>query len=68
MKFWYFRNTFVEKGNDLFQLDYHFIQKVNMEVLVQRMVGKELPIAVTRDIGHGTDAKGIMIGQKRYFG
>ena len=35
---------------------------------MQRMVGKELPIAVTRDIGHGTDAKGIMIGQKRYFG
>lgn len=140
-----FRNTFIEKGNDLFQLDYHFIQKTkmegvvvggnircflklagteympdlkdkillleayggtvpqmetylcqlqqlgafekvagillgtftkmeeekctpNMETLLQRMVGKDMPIAVTKDIGHGTDAKGIMIGQEMYFG
>ncbi len=32
--------------------------------LVKRIAGKELPIAVTRKIGHGTDAKGILIGGK----
>lgn len=31
--------------------------------LVQRMVGQDMPIAVTKDIGHGTDAKAIVIGQ-----
>lgn len=36
----------------------------DMKTLVQRIVGKELPIAVTRDIGHGTDAKAIVIGEK----
>lgn len=30
--------------------------------LVKRIAGKELPIAVTRKIGHGTDSKGIVIG------
>ncbi|MBO5097491.1 MAG: LD-carboxypeptidase [Agathobacter sp.] len=35
-----------------------------IETLVQRIVGKDLPIAVTRDIGHGTDAKGILIGEE----
>lgn len=34
-----------------------------METLVQRIVGSEVPIAMTRNIGHGTDAKAIMIGQ-----
>lgn len=36
----------------------------NVKVLVQRIVGKDLPIAVTRDIGHGTDAKAIVIGEE----
>ena len=38
-----------------------------MEMLVKRMVGTQLPIAVTREIGHGTDAKGIMIGKMCKF-
>lgn len=38
-----------------------------MENLVQRIVGKDLPIAVTKDIGHGTNAKGILIGQELHF-
>ena len=28
------------------------------------IAGEELPIAVTRKIGHGTDSKGILIGRK----
>lgn len=40
----------------------------NMEMLVKRIVGKDLPIAVTRDIGHGTDSKGIIIGREIYLG
>lgn len=35
----------------------------DMVTLVKRIVGNELPIARTRDIGHGTDSKGIVIGQ-----
>ena len=35
-----------------------------IETLVKRIVGEDMPIAVTRDIGHGTDAKGIVIGQE----
>lgn len=35
-----------------------------METLIQRYVSRNLPIAVTREIGHGTDAKGIVIGQE----
>lgn len=35
-----------------------------VEGLVKRMVSKELPIVVTRDIGHGTDSKAIVIGQE----
>lgn len=139
-----FRNTFIEDKNDLFQLDYHFIQQKemhgivvggnircflklagteympdlkdkilllesyggtipqmetylcqleqlgafekvagillgtftkmeeekctpNMEVLVQKVAGKDLPIAVTKEIGHGTDAKGIVIGKEMYL-
>ncbi len=34
-----------------------------IETLVKRIVGEDLPIAVTRDIGHGTDAKAIVIGE-----
>lgn len=36
----------------------------DMVTLVKRIVGKEIPIAVTAEIGHGTDSKGIMIGQE----
>ena len=36
----------------------------NIKILIRRIVGKDLPIAVTRDIGHGTDSKGIVIGEK----
>lgn len=38
-----------------------------MENLVKRIVGKELPIVITKDIGHGTDSKGIIIGQEIYL-
>ena len=36
--------------------------------LVKRIAGKELPIAITRDIGHGTDSKGILIGEEIFLG
>ncbi|MBD5462409.1 MAG: hypothetical protein HDR24_05035 [Lachnospiraceae bacterium] len=36
----------------------------DMVTLVKKFAGKDLPIAVTRDIGHGTDAKGIWIGRE----
>lgn len=36
----------------------------DITTLVQRIVGKDLPIAVTRDIGHGTDSKAIVIGEE----
>lgn len=39
-----------------------------MVELVQKMVSEELPIAVTKEIGHGTDSKGILIGQELYLG
>lgn len=32
--------------------------------LVKKFAGENLPIAVTRDIGHGTNAKGIWIGRE----
>ena len=35
-----------------------------IETLVKRIVGETLPIAVTREIGHGTDAKAIEIGKE----
>lgn len=38
--------------------------KPGIEELVKRIAGKELPIAVTRKIGHGTDSKGIVIGRE----
>ncbi len=38
-----------------------------VETLVKEMAGGDLPIAVTGDIGHGTDAKGIIIGRKVYL-
>lgn len=36
--------------------------------LMQKMVGKNMPIAVTKDIGHGTDAKAIVIGKEYVLG
>ncbi len=39
-----------------------------VETLVKRIVGDDMPIAVTRDIGHGTDSKGIVIGEKLCLG
>ncbi len=38
-----------------------------MEELVQQIAGKRIPIAVTKDIGHGTDAKAIVIGKEYAF-
>lgn len=38
-----------------------------IETLVKRIVGKDLPIVVTSDIGHGTDSKAIIIGQEIYL-
>lgn len=35
-----------------------------VETLVKKIVGDDLPIAVTREIGHGTDSKAIVIGQE----
>jgi len=135
-----FRNTMTEGGDDLFHLDYHFIQQQKMEgvvvggnircflklagteympnltgkillleslggtvaqmetylcqlqqlgafekvagillgtftemesnqcqptieMLVKRIAGNQLPIAKTKEIGHGTDSKAIVIGQ-----
>lgn len=36
----------------------------SMTELVKRYAGRELPIAKTEKIGHGTNAKGIVIGQE----
>lgn len=36
----------------------------DMETLVKKFAGKDQPIAVTKSIGHGTDAKGIWIGRE----
>lgn len=38
------------------------------EKLVSEIAGKDLPIAVTEDIGHGTDSKGIVIGSQLCLG
>lgn len=39
----------------------------SVETLLTRIVRTELPIAVTKDIGHGTAAKAIVIGQELYL-
>ena len=36
--------------------------------LVKKIAGKSLPVAVTADIGHGTDAKAVVIGEEMRFG
>ena len=38
-----------------------------VETLVREIAGNELPIAVTKDIGHGTDSKAIIIGREFEF-
>lgn len=38
-----------------------------MEELVQQIAGKEIAIAITKDIGHGTNAKAIVIGKEYAF-
>lgn len=35
-----------------------------VETLIRQIAGQDLPVAVTEDIGHGTDAKGIVIGRE----
>lgn len=35
-----------------------------VEELIKKIAGKDMPIAVTRNIGHGTDSKAIVIGQE----
>lgn len=35
-----------------------------MPEYIQKFIPKDMPLAVTKQIGHGVDAKGIMIGQK----
>lgn len=37
---------------------------IDIEMLVRRFAGKNLPIAVTGQIGHGTDSKGIVVGRE----
>lgn len=36
----------------------------NVESIIKGKVGKDLPIAVTKEIGHGTDSKAIIIGRE----
>ena len=38
-----------------------------VEDLVKKMVSRKLPIAITKDIGHGIDSKAIVIGQEIYL-
>ncbi len=39
----------------------------DVETLLKRIAGNELPIAVTKDIGHETNAKAIVIGQEMHL-
>ncbi len=34
-----------------------------IETLLKRIAGDDLPIAVTKEVGHGTDSKAVMIGK-----
>ena len=38
-----------------------------MEMIIKEYVRSDTPIAVTRNIGHGTDSKGIIIGQEIFL-
>ena len=42
--------------------------KPDMIELVRRVAGEDMPIAITKDIGHGTDAKAIIIGKEYILG
>lgn len=37
---------------------------ISMETLVRKFAGEDMPIAVTGQIGHGSDSKGIVIGRE----
>lgn len=39
----------------------------SIETLVLEIAGKNLPLAVTKEIGHGTNVKGIVIGREMHF-
>lgn len=39
-----------------------------VETLLRETAGRDIPIAATGDIGHGMDAKAIIIGQELYLG
>lgn len=39
----------------------------DMKTLIQKFAKRKLPVAVTKNIGHGTDSKGIMIGKECFF-
>lgn len=39
----------------------------SIDTLVKRIVSKEMPIAVTSEIGHGRDSKAILIGEKMHI-
>ena len=38
-----------------------------MEMIIKGYVRSDTPIAVTRNIGHGTDSKGIIIGKEIFL-
>ena len=40
------------------------IKKIGLVCCSNGLTIKELPIATTKDIGHGTDSKAIVIGRK----
>ena len=35
-----------------------------IESLIKKFVGKDMPIVSTKDIGHGTDSKAVIIGRE----
>lgn len=39
----------------------------NVEALIKNKVNRDLPIAITRNIGHGNNSKGIIIGQELFL-
>lgn len=39
-----------------------------VETLLKEIAGRDMPIAVTKNIGHGMDAKAVIIGQELYLG
>lgn len=39
----------------------------DVETLIKKFVRADLPVAITKNVGHGMDSKGIVIGQKMMF-